>query len=185
MTGGDVPGPDALNAASVSQSGERSAPYGSSTGSDPGGTARSDQEAPAVHHDDVLLSAEEEAVFVELSAALLVGEWLAGQLGGLDDGSWPPEIPAQPCDCPARRTADPADDAERPGSLRYLLLAMIGVVALVGGGGLAAFTSGVAAWCGMLTWTIGIVVTLCAVVTGEAARPHAPLTRRSACPSGP
>jgi hypothetical protein len=43
-----------------------------------------------VHHDDVLLSAEEETVFVELSTALLVEEWLAGQLGGLDDGSWPP-----------------------------------------------------------------------------------------------
>jgi hypothetical protein len=138
-----------------------------------------------VHHDDVLLSAEEEAVFVELSAALLVEECLAGQLGGLDGGSWPPENPAQPCDCQVRRTVDPAGEAERPGSLRYLLLAMIGVVALVGGGGLAAFTSGVAAWCGMLAWTIGIVVTLCAVVTGEAARPHVPPTRRSACPSAP
>jgi hypothetical protein len=127
-----------------------------------------------VHHDDVLLSAEEEAVFVELSAALLVEEWLACQFGQVDDRSRTAEIPVPSC--------DRAGGTERPGSLRHVLLAMIGAVALVGGGGLAAFTTGAAAWCGMLTWTVGVVVTLCAVATGEASRAQAPPTTRSACP---
>jgi hypothetical protein len=160
MTGPDDSGPDAFNPAGV---GRRTALQDGRTGEGPHDPT---QEAPAVNHDDVLLSAEEEAAFVALTAALPAEPWcLTCRLGEVDDGSWP--------------AAAPAGEAERPGALRYLLLAITGVVALVGGGGLAAFTSGVAAWCGMLTWTIGIVVTFCALVTGEAARPETPPTRKS------
>ena len=107
-----------------------------------------------MHHDHVLLSAEEEIAFIELTATMPAEDfWPVYQLRVLYE-------PATVC---------PVDEPDRAGSLGYFLLATIGVLCLVGGGGLAAFTTGAAAWSGMLALTLGMLVTLSAVVRSEAA----------------
>ncbi|HEY0398541.1 MAG TPA: hypothetical protein VGF00_09150, partial [Acidimicrobiia bacterium] len=131
---------------------------------------------PLRHHGGIRMTGGEVQTPDAFNPAIVSATYLGGSHDPIqvDDRSQTAEIPVPP--------RDRADGTERPGSLGYVLLAMLGAVALVGGGGLAAFTTGAAAWCGMLTWTIGIVVTLCAVATGEASRAQAPPTTRSACP---
>jgi hypothetical protein len=108
-----------------------------------------------MHYDHVLLSAEEEIAFIELTATMPAEDfWPVCQLRMVH------EEPTTVCR---------ADEPDRAESLRYFVVATIGVLCLVGGGGLAACTTGVAAWCGMVALTLGMLVTLLAVVRSEAA----------------
>lgn len=132
-----------------------------------------------MHHDRVLLRYEEKVVLAELTAGLPADDWwLAWQLGDVDDdevglpdrpdASDRPRRPARPDDGSASEPTGPRGEPERRAAVGPLPLALIGVLALITGGLLAAFTTGAAAWCGMVTWIAGTVITLWAVATAEA-----------------
>jgi hypothetical protein len=129
-----------------------------------------------VDHDQVLLTTEEQSTLLEMAAAMPAEDWwLALQLVDLGEPRSPERRPRH--GLPSRkwvgipspkRPLRPVTDGRGSASTGQVLLAAVGLVALIAGAALACTAAGFIAWCGIFALAAGMVMGVCVIVMSEA-----------------